>query len=247
MNRKRTSAHPDESDPIAERQIEELKAELARANDQLAALGERLNLQSEKCDLAEKNQTERLVFETLLTEISANFINLPTDQIDAHIEDAQRRICECLDVGLSGLWQWSDTSPDVLTVTHLYGPPEAEELVAGIDARKAFPWVLERVSRGEMVVLPTESMPPEAAQDQESRRRFGAKSSLAIPLSAGGDPIIGVLDFNILKEERPWPDSIVKRLQLIAQMFTNALVRKQAELRLASDYDRSGYKRGSQF
>ncbi len=177
----------------------------------------------------EKLLESRQRFESLVTDISTHFINLTADQIDKQIKDAHRRICECLDVGLSGLWQWSDTSPDFLTVTHLYGPPEAQALAKNIDAREAFPWVMERVMRGELVVLPTESMPPEAVRDAQSRRQFGAKSSLAIPLSAGGGPILGVLDFNILGEERPWPDPVVARLKLIAEIFANSLARKRAE------------------
>ena len=36
---------------------------------------------------------ERLRFEELLIDISTQFINLPSDQIDNGIEDAQRRVC----------------------------------------------------------------------------------------------------------------------------------------------------------
>jgi len=43
--------------------------------------------------------------ETLLAEISSRFVNLPADQIDAEIEDAQRRICEFLNLDRSRLWQ----------------------------------------------------------------------------------------------------------------------------------------------
>jgi formate hydrogenlyase transcriptional activator len=168
-------------------------------------------------------------FESLVADISAHFVNLPAEQIDSEIEDAHRRICECLGVELSGLWQWSNKSPTSLTVTHLFGPPEAHALAEKIEAREAFPWVLERVLRGEVVVLPTAKMPLEAARDEASRRQFGAKSSLAIPLSVGGGPILGVLDFNILKEERTWPAPVVARLQVIAQLFANVLARKEAD------------------
>ena len=50
---------------------------------------------------------ERLRFETLLTEISARYINLPVDRIDIGIEEDQRRICECLGLDMSALWQWT--------------------------------------------------------------------------------------------------------------------------------------------
>jgi len=37
-------------------------------------------------------------FEELLLEIPAHFINLPGESIDDDIEDAQSRICECLNM-----------------------------------------------------------------------------------------------------------------------------------------------------
>ena len=172
---------------------------------------------------------ERLRFETLLTEISARYINLPVDQIDSGIEDDQRRICECLGLDLSALWQWSDDSPRFLTVTHLHSLPEGPSRPEGIDAQKSFPWVLQKVLSGETLVLSTEDMPPEAAIDQESRRYFGVMSSVVLPLSTGGGPLIGVLTFDTLREERDWPDNLVKRLKLVAQIFSNALARKESD------------------
>ena len=47
---------------------------------------------------------ERLRFETLLAETSARFINVPAERIDGEIENAQRRICELLDIDRSTLW-----------------------------------------------------------------------------------------------------------------------------------------------
>jgi len=35
----------------------------------------------------------RLEFETMLTDISTRLVNLPADEMDGEIEDAQRRIC----------------------------------------------------------------------------------------------------------------------------------------------------------
>lgn len=232
MNRKQTATHLDGSDHQKERRIAELKAELARVNDQLATLRKRLSLENEKCNLSEKQHEERLRFENLLVQISARFVNLPADRIDAEIEDAQRLICECLGIDLSALWQWSDEAPHFLTVTHLHAPPGGPDRPEGIDAKEAFPWALQKVLRGELLVYSTESMPPEAAQDQESRRIFGIKSSVVIPLSIGGRSILGVLSFDTLKEERSWSEPIVRDLRLVAQLFTNALVRKRGDLQL---------------
>ena len=50
-----------------------------------------------------------------------------------------------------------------------------------------------------------------------------------VPLSVGGGPIFGVLTFAVMREERDWPETVVKGLQLIAQVFANALARKRAD------------------
>jgi len=192
---------------------------------------------------------ERLQFETLLADISARFVNLPTEQIDGEIEDAQGRICECLGVDLSALWQWSDETPCFMTITHLHSPPEGPSRPEGIDAQEAFPWVLQKMLAGEILLLSTEEMPPEAARDCESRRYFGVKSSVVIPLSTGGGPNLGVLTFDTLRAERSWSEETVKRLTLIALVFTNALARKhsdeslrnsEARLSLAADSAEAG-------
>ena len=180
----------------------------------------------------EESLESRLRFEALLLEISAGFVNLPADRIDAEIEETQRRICECLEIDLSSLWQWSNEDPHILTLTHLHSPPEGPEHPWGIDAKEALPWVLQKMLRGELLVISTDNMPPEAAHDQETRRNFGVKSSVVIPLLVGGGPIIGVLSFDALKEEKCWPEPIVRDLSLVAQIFTNALSRRRGDLKL---------------
>jgi len=172
---------------------------------------------------------ERLIFETLLADISARYINLPVEQIDASIEDDQKSICECLDLDLSSLWQWTEGSPKFLTITHLYSRPGGPDRPIGIDAEKAFPWALQKMLDGETLAFSTEDLGPEGAVDQESRRYFGVKSSVNMPLSVGGGQLIGVLTFDALRDERDWPAELVKRLQLVAQVFSNALARKEAE------------------
>ncbi len=175
---------------------------------------------------------ESLRFESLLNDISVRFVNLPAERIDAEIEDVQRLICECLSLDLSSLWQWSDKAPHFLTLTHLHGPPDGPERPQGIDGRKELPWLFEKMTNGEALTIITEEMPPGAELDQVFRRKFNVKSSVIIPLSAGRGPLIGVLSFDCVKSERTWPDLIVKRLYLVAQIFANALARKRGEQEL---------------
>ncbi len=194
--------------------------------------------------------TERLRFEALLYDISSKYINLPVDRIDAEIEDDQRRICECLNIDLSTLWQWEDESRRFLVLTHLYSPPGGPERPERIEAQTSFPWTLQQMELGKTLPLTTREMVPEAVIDQKTRLFYGVKSSVVTPLSAGGDSLIGVLSFDTLRVERHWSEEVIKRLILVAQIFTNALARKEIEkalrisearLRIAADSAGAGF------
>ncbi|HVO85142.1 MAG TPA: sigma 54-interacting transcriptional regulator [Syntrophobacteria bacterium] len=176
-----------------------------------------------------KELEERLRFETLLADISARFVNLAPDQIDSEILETQRRVCECLGLDVSALWQWSVETPRVMMLTHLYRPLGGPPLPKRRYLNQYFPWCLQQLAAGKVVAVSTEEAPAEAARDQEVWRHYGIKSTLAFPLSAGGEPFIGVLSFDTMREERAWPEALLRRLQLVAQIFTNALLRKRAD------------------
>ena len=171
---------------------------------------------------------ERLRFETLLTEISARFVNLPADRLDSEVEDALRLICQFLDLDLAVLWQCSHETRDVFSPTHVYSTVDG--LQPADMTQELFPWFLQQMLSGQIVAFSSlEELPAEAARDRESCRLFGVKSHLSFPLSVGGKPPIGILGLNTLRAERDWPKALVKRLQLVTQIFANALERKQMD------------------
>ena len=173
---------------------------------------------------------EQLRFEMLLAEISGRFVNLPVDQVDSEILDAQRRVCECLGLDLSALWQWSMKTPRIVKLTHIYRPLGGPPLPEPMYAHEHFPWCQEQLEAGRIVAVSSiNDVPAEAERDQEVWRHLGIKTTLTFPLSPGGGPTIGALSFNTMQQERTWPEPLIQRLQLVAQMFTNALARKRAE------------------
>jgi signal transduction histidine kinase len=188
---------------------------------------------------AETSLEERLQFEMLLADISARFVNLPSDSVDGAIEDAQRRVCECLGLDLCALWRWSVDAPGLLTMPHIYRSQEGPPLPEPMDAQEYFPWLRQQLEAGKIIAVSSMvELPAEAARDVENFRYFGIKSCLAFPLSLGNGPPIGVLGFNTMREERTWPETIVKRLQLVTQIFTNALARERAERKLVKSEQR---------
>ncbi|MFZ0132448.1 MAG: ATP-binding protein [Desulfobacterales bacterium] len=184
----------------------------------------------ERLVAAEERLKERLHFETLLAELSARFVNLPADRIDAEIEDAQRLICEHLDLDRATLWQVCEAEPGMLLLTHLHQPPGNLPPPEQINAGALLPWVTQKVLAGETVTLSKMTdLPPEAERDRESARVYGAKSDVLVPLSVGEGPVFGMLTFVMMREERNWRETDVTGFKLIAQVFANALARKQGE------------------
>src|SRR5512140_3774177 len=109
---------------------------------------------------------ERLRFETLLADLSSRFINIPADEVDSKIQEAQRQVCECLGFDVAVLWQWSDEAPGFFRLTHyhrsLAGPPVPERM----NAEEHFPWFMRQAIEGKVVALSSvEDMPAEAARD----------------------------------------------------------------------------------
>jgi formate hydrogenlyase transcriptional activator len=173
---------------------------------------------------------KRLRFETLLAELSAHFVNLPADRIDSEIEDAQRRICELLDIERSTLWQIAEGEPGTLLLTHLHQPPGSLSPPERMNLKDFWPWILQKVLGGEAVTISKMTdLPPETGRDRKSFGLYGTKSGVYVPLSVGEGPVFGLLTFAVMHEEKSWPETVVRGFQLVAQVFANALARKRAD------------------
>lgn len=118
---------------------------------------------------------ERLRFETLVADISARFVNVPADQVDSEIGDAQRGICECLRIEHSSLWQATPDRPGALTLTHLYRDPNLPSAPDRMFGPASFPWTQAQGIANGMICIPdTSKLPPEAAIDRENCRKYTA-------------------------------------------------------------------------
>ena len=169
---------------------------------------------------------ERLDFEELLARLSGAFVQVPSDRMDAGFHQWLGRIGRFLetksvrlytlserDTGLSARYEWTDPAFEKL-------PPP--------DAKRDFPWSLTRLQQGLPVsVSSANELPPEAAVDLESMHRFGYGAMLILPI-ASGDRALGAMAFGSA-HRREWPDELVRRLRLVAEVLANALARKQTE------------------
>jgi signal transduction histidine kinase len=168
---------------------------------------------------------DRQSFETLLAGLSATFVNLPADAVDAEIESALRQIVEYLGVDRSSLAEVSADQAQIV-ITHAYEAPGAPPSPRVI-LEERFPHYAKMIYRGEVFRVP-DDLPAEATSEREYCARSGLRSNLTIPLKVGGTVVAayGVASF---RARIDWPDQLVRRLYLLGQVLTNALARKRAD------------------
>jgi two-component system sensor kinase FixL len=71
-------------------------------------------------------------------------------------------------------------------------------------------------------------LPPEfVANDWITFRRYVPKSNVSVPIRIGGK-LVGSLGFASLKKERTWSPRLIRRLELVGEIFGNALERRLA-------------------
>lgn len=172
---------------------------------------------------------KRLHFERLISELSARFVNIASDQVDREIEAALKQVLTFFQVDRCGLL---GISPDRrrLHVTHAAYAEGINEVPREIDLACLFPWVHEKlVVRGEYVSVSNMSeLPPEAEKDRQSWTAMGARSSLAIPLFFECR-VSSLIVIGSLRRQYSWPPEYIPRLRLLGEIFVNALERRNAD------------------
>jgi signal transduction histidine kinase len=173
---------------------------------------------------AQRILAARLEFETLLSEVSAGFVTAPSLPVDRLIERMLQRLGETLDLDRAALAERKET----LRVTHSWTGAGFTPVPTLIEA-DAFPWIGARLAHGDPVRIGRlDALPEEAARDRRNLGERGIRSLAAVPLVVNG-AVVGALGVARLRGERAWPDELLARLQLLADVFANGLARHQAE------------------
>jgi transcriptional regulator with GAF, ATPase, and Fis domain len=176
-----------------------------------------------------------LQFERLLADLATSFVGLPPEQVDGAIEDAQRRVAETLGLERSSLFQFSPDGEMILT--HSWVAPGFQPFPPRASAKEHFPWSYAQGMQGKGVRFSSvDELPPEAAQDVETFRKYGPKSTVHFPFAAGGQ-IFGGLAFGTLRQERCWTDEEVARLRVVATLFERTLAHRRGDEALRRTLD----------
>jgi formate hydrogenlyase transcriptional activator len=183
----------------------------------------------------ERNQTrleteEHLRFERLLSDLSAGFVNLPPGEVESEINRGLRSITEFFDADRCTIGLFSEGGIQLARVFE-YLSPGAEPAPESI-SREQMPWYIERLVRGNPVVVNrVEDLPPEAEKERKLCLLKSMKSVLSVPMMSGGKAL-GSCALVATRTERVWPEELVQRFRLATEVFANAMQRKQMEEQL---------------
>ena len=178
------------------------------------------------------NIAGRLRFESFLLELSAFFAKAPTDCIERGVDLWLEKLARFIGVDRISLWE-CDIDGRQMHLRHVYCVPDFPKASTTI-ATAAFPWLIEEFRHGRIASwerIP-EDIPAAASAEREYMMQLGVKSALGVPVEAGTTTY--VVTFMCISGQRRWPKNLVRRLQLVAEIFASALSRLRAERSLSA-------------
>ena len=189
----------------------------------------------------EQEFADRLRFEALLTKVSAEFIALPSSEIDAAVERTLSTIGRSLEVD-RGWFLQTDHDRRGLVYTHEWCADgirsERNDPDMVYFAAERFPWYWQQLEAGRPLVISSlDDLPPDAIAERNYELEHGVQSFVSVSIDVGG-LTIGWLGFETINRPRSWSETIVNQLNLLGQVIANAVVRQRTDTALKESEER---------
>jgi PAS domain S-box-containing protein len=167
-----------------------------------------------------------LNFESLVSDLSASFATVPTEQTNAEIEKALERLRAFLALDRVCLYE---TSPgdDKFGLRYSAG---LERIPAGPQtfSRHQFPWLVSNLLQGrDSVMRREEDLPSDAQKEQAFLVEQNYTFVAIVPMCAAG-LTIGSLAFTSF-HEGTWTNKVIEHFRVVAEVFANILARRRIE------------------
>lgn len=170
---------------------------------------------------------EQVRFEKMLSGFSATLVRSDPAEVEQVIGVGLQQISEFLNVDRAILFGFLPGWTEFRIVSEYSRQGTKPRLLKLENA--VFPWLYEKFNRGEYVVFEDASeLPSEAAHDRENMLSAGVQSFMTIPIAFGGN-VLGGITILSYHTKQTWSQEIVARIQLIAEIFINAVARGRAE------------------
>jgi PAS domain S-box-containing protein len=185
---------------------------------------------------AKEELDAQLRFERCISDVSASLVNMRPDTADHCIRDALRRIGEVLSLERIGFFERNPDSDHFLR-THVWIRTGASPVPWPFlrDQSKEF---ASRLISGQIISYSSlAEMPAHTATLREYLERHGIRSFLVLPLKIGGR-VVAALSIASVDENRAWDEALIRRLTLLGETLSNAVVHHHQDQVVASQQDR---------
>jgi transcriptional regulator with GAF, ATPase, and Fis domain len=186
------------------------------------------NITHSEFDQAELKRS--MPFETLVSEISAQFIGLDYSQMDEAVSDALAKISEFTGSDLSTFMQLDEKSGQIVH-THQWLRPNIDLDLdfTDLDLVTSAPWVAQELPKLEPVVVSCKAdLPKEAEKERAIAESTGIKSVAWVPIAVAGS-FTACIVLNAINHEQTWPGIVIRRLRLLGEIFANSLNRARSD------------------
>jgi formate hydrogenlyase transcriptional activator len=219
--------------------IKELEARLEAAQQDLQEANSLMQAEVAERGLAEQALEERLRFERLLSDLSVRFVSSSADRVDSEIQDGLRQVLEFFRVDHSTLLRIlpGETSFQII---HDASSGDIPPVPVGVNLpRSIFPWAYDLLTQKHeiLAISRLSDLPTEANVDRQTCIEWGIQSYVDIPIVL--DRSIGhvehVMHVSSVKSEVVWSKELLPRLQLLGEIFVNALEIRELRQRLEEE------------
>ncbi|MDO9626600.1 MAG: histidine kinase N-terminal 7TM domain-containing protein [Methanobacteriaceae archaeon] len=197
--------------------------------------GEIIGVEGSLRDISEQKRIEkemeyRLELESLLMDISKNFINKKPEMVDDAINEALQKIGEFKQVDRSYLFQ---LNPDgnLLSNTHEWCAPHIEPQIDNLQnlEKPFFRWSLGKLkSKGQIHIKSVKNLPDEAKFERKLLLSKDTQSMTAVAMKFHGK-VLGYVGFDMVKMEMDCNKGDIDLLILMGEIFTNLLEKRYTE------------------
>jgi len=183
-----------------------------------------------------KNQFSEQSFAVAVYRIASSFVSL--DDPDTIINEALSVLGRVCGAGRSYVFLF-DFEKETMDNTHEWcseGVSPEIEMLTDLPL-SMFPWWMERLRNGELILVPEVSlMPPEARAEREILEAQDVLSVLVLPIYTDGE-FSGFIGLDNVQFARTWDDDTREYLQVAADMVSSTLTRER-RFRIATERTR---------
>ena len=184
-----------------------------------------------------REQAERLRFEQVLTEVSADLVEASAETLDLAIGSALEKVRVTMEFQSSMLFEHLR---DTQAVRILYHTDSAvREAIARKEAEVRMPWLCAQFHLREPIPLANaeRDLPTDAQEERAYVQAKNIKSALIIPLHSSDGTTHGV-SFCTGTGYREWSEPLVSQLHALGDVLSSSVSRHRAEMELRLSEER---------